>query len=98
MKRMASVRKRSNGSGILTRFGKPASRYGFVVCIDNAGYEASLERNKLYLALKDHAAEADGDMRIVDESGEDYLYSRKRFVPLVVPATVRASVRKASAA
>jgi hypothetical protein len=82
----------------LTRSGKPASRYRFVVCIDNSGYEASLERNKLYLALKDDAAEADGDMRIVDESGEDYLYSRKRFVRLEVPATVRASVRKASAA
>jgi hypothetical protein len=46
----------------------------FVVCIRNEGYEASLERNRIYLALPDPGAQKDGDIRIVDESGEDYLY------------------------
>jgi len=46
----------------------------FVVCIRNEGYEASLERNKIYLVLPDPGAQKDGDIRIVDESGEDYLY------------------------
>ena len=46
----------------------------FAVCIRNAGYEASLERNKIYRVLPDPGAAKDGDIRVVDESGEDYLY------------------------
>jgi hypothetical protein len=57
-----------------------------------------LERNKIYLAIRDVDAERTGDVRIVDESGEDYLYSKKRFVPVEVPATVQASIRKHAAA
>jgi len=69
-----------------------------LVCIDYTGYEASLEPSKIYLAIKDECAERSGDVRIVDESDEDYLYSKKRFVPIAVPAAVKASVRRRVAA
>ena len=53
---------------------KAASRAAcgqFAVCVDNDGYEVSLERNKIYVVLPDKDAERDGDLRVVDESGED---------------------------
>ncbi|MPY91323.1 MAG: hypothetical protein GEU99_25855 [Luteitalea sp.] len=62
----------------------------------NEGYEASLERNKIYVVLPDEDAERDGDVRVVDESGEDYLFSADRFVAIDVPSSVRASLLKAS--
>lgn len=52
----------------------------FAVCVDNAGYPASLELHKVYRVLPDKDAESDGDLRVVDESGEDYMYSADRFV------------------
>ena len=64
----------------------------FVVCVDNRDYQASLELHKIYRTVPDEDAEADGDIRIVDESGEDYLYSQDRFVPITVPAMVRESL------
>jgi hypothetical protein len=68
-----------------------SSRRRFAVCIDNSGYPASLELHKVYKVLPDKEAEADGDLRIVDESGEDYLYEADRFLPVDLPAkTVRA--------
>jgi hypothetical protein len=57
-----------------------------------------LERNKIYLAISDESAERVGDVRIIDESGEDYLYSKRRFVHIDVPAAVKASIRKHAAA
>jgi hypothetical protein len=66
------------------------------VCVDSTGYEASLERNKIYVVLFDEDAERDGDLRVVDESGEDYLFSADRFVAIDVPAAVKASLLKAS--
>ena len=50
------------------------------VCIDNADYPASLKLHKTYRVLPDEDAAADGDLRIVDESGEDYLYSADDFI------------------
>lgn len=70
----------------------------FAVCVRNDGYEASLERNKIYAVLPDDDAERDGDIRVVDESGEDYLFSADRFVAIEVPAAVRASLLKGSRA
>jgi hypothetical protein len=66
------------------------------VCVRNEGYEASLERNKIYRVLPDREAEREGDLRIIDESGEDYLFSADRFVAIKVPAPVRASLLKAA--
>lgn len=69
----------------------------FVVCIDNAGYEASLELHKIYSVVPDPDAAQDGDLRIVDESGEDYLYSAERFVAIDVPKSLeRAMLKQAS--
>ena len=96
MKHTASAKKNSSARGTSTKR-KPAATVGqFVVCVDNAGYEVSLERNKIYLVLPDKAAEGDGDLRVVDESGEDYLFSADRFVAIAVPAAVKASLLKAS--
>jgi hypothetical protein len=67
-----------------------------VVCVRSTGYEASLEQNKIYVALPDQEAERHGQLRVVDESGEDYLFSADRFVAIEVPAAVRASLLKAS--
>ena len=47
-----------------------------VICIDNSGYEVSLERRKIYLSIPDARAEKLGQLRVIDESGEDYLYPR----------------------
>ena len=52
---------------------------GVVVCIRNAGYEASLERGKRYRQLPDAEAAGYGQVRVVDESGEDYLYPEHYF-------------------
>lgn len=68
----------------------------FAVCVRNRGYEASLERNKIYRVLPDPDAAKDGDVRIVDESGEDYLYPSSWFVALEVPKAAQASLLKAS--
>ncbi|MBM4041849.1 MAG: hypothetical protein FJ290_25405 [Planctomycetes bacterium] len=68
----------------------------FVVCINNEGYPASLELHKIYRVVPDEEAAADGDIRVVDESGEDYLYSASCFAPITVPPTVRKSLVHAS--
>jgi hypothetical protein len=67
----------------------------FVVCTNNKDYLASLELHKIYRVLPDKDAAADGDLRVIDESGEDYLYSADRFVPLSVPDAVQKSLLKA---
>ena len=95
MKRTASAKKSSNARSTSTRRRKsPPAR--FAVCVRNDGYEASLERNKIYTVLPDDEAERDGDLRVIDESGEDYLFSADRFVAIEVPATVRASLLKSA--
>jgi hypothetical protein len=67
-----------------------------VVCVANDGYPASLERHKIYRVLPDEQAARDGDLRIIDESGEDYLYPAAWFASVTVPAAVRASLLRAS--
>ena len=64
----------------------------FAVCVNNDGYPASLELHKIYQVLPDEDAEVDGDLRVVDESGEDYLYSAGRFVVLELPQAVEESL------
>ena len=54
----------------------------FFVCVENTGYAVSLERRKIHIALRDAAGEKCGLLRIVDESGEDYLYPKKTFRPI----------------
>ena len=69
----------------------------FVVCTNNSDYEASLKLHKIYPVVPDFDAAQDGDLRIVDESGEDYLYAASRFVAIEVPkALERAMLKQAS--
>ena len=56
----------------------------FVICIRNGGSE-DLELRKLYQALPDEAAVEDGYIRVIDESGEDYLYPENYFVSIRLP-------------
>ena len=63
-----------------------------VVCIKNRGYDASLERRKIYQALPDSKAAKHGLIRVVDESGEDYLYPESFFAPIELPQTIRRAV------
>lgn len=64
----------------------------FAVCISNADYPASLELHKIYRVLSDEEAETEGDLRVVDESGEDYLYPANSFVLIEPPQAVEASL------
>ena len=68
----------------------------YVVCVDNVDYPASLELHKIYRTLPDEDARADSDLRIVDESGEDYLFPAGMFVPINPPDQVRSSLLRAS--
>ncbi|HSN73820.1 MAG TPA: hypothetical protein VL334_01870 [Anaerolineae bacterium] len=66
----------------------------YAICIDNREYPASLELHKVYRVLPDQEAEQDGDMRIVDESGEDYLYPASFFMLLDLPQPSRLALTK----
>jgi hypothetical protein len=68
----------------------------FFVCVDNDGYAASLEKRKIYVALRDTDAEKHDLLRIVDESGDDYLYPKVFFRPLALPQAVRKAVLAAA--
>jgi hypothetical protein len=66
------------------------------ICLDNGGYEISLERLKIYVALRDAKAERIGYLRIIDQSGEPYLYPSQRFVAAELPVATRRAVLQAS--
>jgi hypothetical protein len=67
-----------------------------VVCISNEGYAVSLEKRKIYLALRDEQAEKRGLIRVVDESGEDYLYPKTFFRSIALPQAVKKAVLAAA--
>ena len=71
------------------------SRY-FAVCLDNEGYEASLEVGKLYRVIPDAEAATHGYVRVVDESGEDYAFSAGRFHRVELPKAVEKALLAAS--
>ncbi|WNZ22157.1 hypothetical protein HJG54_04275 [Leptolyngbya sp. NK1-12] len=60
----------------------------FAVCLNNEGYKASLEVGKIYRVIVDEEASANGLIRVIDESGEDYAFSANRFYPIEVPKPV----------
>lgn len=68
----------------------------FVICVDNLGYEVSLERRKVYVSLPDPKAERLGQLRVIDESGEDYLYLKKAFREVALPQPIRWAVLHAA--
>lgn len=61
------------------------SNTNFAVCINNKGFEASLEVGKLYEVVADAEAENDKMIRAIDEDGEDYSFEAKNFYPLIIP-------------
>ena len=61
----------------------------FVLCIRNDGFPASLERLKLYRRVRDPEGEAIGRVRVIDESGDDYLYPGDFFVPVELPRSLQ---------
>ena len=75
----------------------PIHRTKYVVCVDNADYPVSLELHKIYRTLPDGAATS-GDLRVVDESGEDYLFPANAFVAISLPERVRSSLQRAASA
>ena len=68
----------------------------FAVCINNEGYAASLEVGKLYQILPDDEAASHGYLRVIDESGEDYGYSNKRFFSIKIPKELEKTLLKAA--
>ena len=68
----------------------------FVVCVKNKGYEVSLERRKIYQVLPDVDAEKHRQVRVIDESGGDYLYPKSYFTPIELPQPVRKAVLAAA--
>jgi hypothetical protein len=72
---------------------RETDRIRFANCVNNADYPVSLELDNVYRVLPDEEAEADGDLRVVDESGEDYLYPADYF-DQVDPATAVLSVMR----
>jgi hypothetical protein len=70
----------------------------FVVCIKNKDYAASLELRKLYQVVPDEAAAMLHQIRVIDESGEDYLYPEEYFVAVQLPLSAEKAVRRAATA
>ena len=62
-----------------------STRRKLLLCVRNDGYEASLERRKIYQALPDRDAAKHQQVRVIDESGEDYLYPATFFAPIKLP-------------
>jgi hypothetical protein len=72
------------------------SKHYFVVCVNNDDYAASLEPRKLYEVLPDKDAAKHGQIRIIDESGEDYLYPEAFFAPVELPASTEKLILRAA--
>lgn len=60
----------------------------YVICINNEGYEVSLERRKIYEVVSDASAQEHSQIRVIDESGEDYVYPSNFFVSIDLPKAI----------
>ncbi len=67
-----------------------------VVCVKNSGYPASLEKRKIYVALRDAKADEHGLVRVIDESGGDYLYPKNLFRAIALPEAIKRAVLNAA--
>ena len=81
-----------------TRSSESSSTERFWLCVSNTDYEASLEPRKVYAGLQDSAAKAQGLVRIIDESGEDYLFPASLFLPITLPHDTAAVIHRLVAA
>jgi len=66
-----------------------------VLCVANEGNEVSLQRWKIYKPLRDVVAQEEGLIRVIDESGEDYLFPEENFVPIELPKGARKPFERA---
>jgi hypothetical protein len=73
----------------------PSLRH-LVICVRNKGYAASLEKRKVYVAIPDSAAAKHDHIRVIDESGDDYLYPESFFIPVTLPLSVRKAILAAA--
>ena len=91
MKRTVLERKTSSSSGSSKRVDAVgySARTRYVLCVKNRGHAASLERKKVYRRLNDIRASRHGLIRVIDESGQDYLYPSSYFVSIAVPKIAR---------
>src|SRR5215813_4101519 len=98
-KLMGSARRKSNVNVIWIRPVKTrkTSTLQFAICVDSSEYPASLELHKIYRVLPDEEAIKDGDLRVIDESGEDYLYPAEYFVVIDVPRRTAQTLNKSFA-
>lgn len=71
-------------------------KHQYVICINNEGYDASLELRKLYEVIPDSEAENHKQIRILDESGEDYLYPKDFFMEIDIPHTLEKMISHAT--
>ena len=69
----------------------------FMICVDNHGYKSSLETRKLYEVLPDKIAEQHHQIRVIDESGEDYLYPETFFARVRLPLVTKEKLESAVA-
>ena len=90
---MGLARKSTRSSGLLSNLKPGTAR--FVLCVRNRDYPASLEVRKVYRVLPDEQASRRHQVRVVDESGEDYLYPEEYFVPIKLPQAAKDVVLKA---
>lgn len=88
-KHTASAHMSSRSKITSTKRAPRPQRQSFVLCVRNGGYEASLERRKLYRTIADPEAAANDQIRVIDESGDDYLFPKRLFVALELPPPVR---------
>jgi hypothetical protein len=72
----------------------PSQLTHFMICVDNSGYHAALELRKLYRTIPDRTALAKGYIRVIDESGEDYLYAASRFAPVTLPPRTKRALAR----
>ena len=90
MKLMGSARRNTKSSGL--SHSAQRREAGFVLCVENKDYPASLERRKIYQVLTDAQASKHGQMRVIDESDEDYLYPQEYFIPIKLPQAAERAV------
>jgi hypothetical protein len=93
-RRVARGSTNSRSSVILTDMATRSRQ--LVLCLRNRGYEVSLERRKLYQVIPDREAAKHGQLRVIDESGEDYLYPASFFAVVKLPPTIRRRVLAAA--
>jgi hypothetical protein len=64
----------------------------FLICVENKGYMVSLEKRKIYVAIPDAMVLKHGQVRVIDESGDDYLYPKSLFLPITIPHSLRKAI------